>query len=57
MYPIKPYGGWLLEHLLVPNLRWRPGEANAKLRKVRKRRNVTGSGKREIHRYIKQSTH
>lgn len=34
MYPIRPYGGWLLEHLLVPNLRWRPGEANAKLRKV-----------------------
>ncbi|XP_026190899.1 uncharacterized protein LOC34618803 [Cyclospora cayetanensis] len=30
----RPYGCWVLEHLLAPNLRWRPGEANAKLRKV-----------------------
>ncbi|KAL8424731.1 hypothetical protein Efla_001320 [Eimeria flavescens] len=30
----QPYGGWILEHILAPNLRWRPGEANAKIRKV-----------------------
>ncbi|KAL8274934.1 hypothetical protein Esti_001134 [Eimeria stiedai] len=30
----QPYGRWVLEHILAPNLRWRPGEANAKIRKV-----------------------